>query len=94
MIEEIIIPGDPEAVFTCITAVSRPDSSHAWARAANHIIHFKDLDYFIRIEAAAICARVAGLALPLGRPPQRAPVRWGWGKGWPGQGARSQRGDG
>jgi len=81
---EIIVPGDPGYIGTCITADTRPDPSHAWARAANHIFKFKDLNYHVQLAAAAKCWRVAGCVLPLGRPRPGPVVKWGWGKGWPG----------
>jgi hypothetical protein len=86
MIEQtIIVPGDPKAVFTCITDDSRPDPSHCWGRAMNHIFHFKDVSYFTQLEAAATCRHMVEAILKIPRPPRRAPVKWGWGKGWPGQ---------
>lgn len=81
----IIVPGDPDNHVTCITDDARPDPSHCWSRAADHILHFKDLDYFRRIEAAITCRRMVEAILRMPRPPRRVPVKWGWLKGWPGQ---------
>jgi len=82
----VIIPGNPdERGFTCITDDARPDLSHAWSRAASHIFRFKDMDYFLQMEAATTCRHMVEAILKQPRPPARVPVKWGWGKGWPGQ---------
>jgi len=86
VIEQIIIvPGDPDGVYTCITDESRPDPSHCWARAAAHIFHFKNFRYFTQLEAATTCRHVIEAILKIPRPPRKVPVKWGYGKGWPGK---------
>jgi len=82
----IIVPGNPEnRGLVCITDDGRPDPSHCWARAADHIQHFKDLNYFLRLEASTTCRHMVEAILKLPRTPRKAPVKWGWGNGWPGQ---------
>lgn len=85
---EITVPGDPEYHGTCITATHcRHDASHCWGRAAIHIMRFTQLNFFERLEAAAICAEVVEAILQIPRPAKLAPrfgVTWGFGKGWPG----------
>jgi len=82
---EIIVPGDPEYRGANIAAEDRVHPSHIWGRAAQHIIHDLRVPYFARIEAAVECWRVYATIVKLGIPPQRAPVKWGWNKGWPSQ---------
>jgi hypothetical protein len=81
----VIVPGDPEYSGTCITDDARPDLSHCWMRARDHIFHCKTLPYFVALEAAMTCRHVAeGIQQIPGRL-YRPPIKWGWGKGWPGQ---------
>jgi hypothetical protein len=80
----IIVPGDPGYVGACITDDGRPDPSHCWMRAITHIFQFKTLRYFVQLEAATTCRHMAEAIQKIPRPPRRAPVKWGWGKGWPG----------
>lgn len=82
---EIVIPGDPDYIGACITDESRPDPSHAWSRAANHIRNCLGFPFFVRVEASTTCRHVVEEILKKPRPPRRSPVQWGWGKGWPGQ---------
>ena len=82
----VIIPGNPdERGFTCITDDARPDPSHVWARAHGHIWKMKDVPFFAQVEAATSCKHMVEAILKQPRPPARVPVKWGWGKGWPGQ---------
>lgn len=86
MTEIIAVHKNENDVFTCITDESRPHSSHAWARAASHIMRDLGLDYFVRLEASTACRHVVEAELRIPRPPRRGyQVQWGWGKGWPGQ---------
>lgn len=78
----IVVPGDPEYRGTCITADTRPNPRHAWLRAASHCLRALDTPYFVRTSAADTCFHVAD-SLPV--KPFKSPVKWGWGKGWPGQ---------
>lgn len=80
MIEQVI-PGKPDEVYTCITAASRPDPAHCWNRAASHILRDRGFDFFVRLEAEATCRRII---IAVHRP-WKAPVKWGWLKGWPGK---------
>jgi len=81
----IIVPGDPEARgLVAIWSDTRPHPSHCWLRAAQHIFHFKDVNYFQQIESAATCWHMAEAINRIPRPPRRA-IDWGWGKGWPGK---------
>ena len=82
---ETFVPGNPENLgLVCITSETRPYPGHAWARAALHIMRFDGLPFFARLEASSICCQVVDAANRIPRPPQRVPVKWGWGKGWPG----------
>jgi hypothetical protein len=81
----IIVPGDPEnRGLVCITE-NRPDPSHCWMRAADHIFHFKSFSYFVQLEAATTCRHMAEAIQKIPRRPKKQTVRWGWGKGWPGR---------
>ncbi len=82
MSETIAVHKNSDDVFTCITAESRLNPRHVWLRAAAHCLKMLDVPYLVRLSAADTCFHVAD-SLPL--KPYRSPVRWGWGKGWPGQ---------
>ena len=81
----IVIPGNPEdRGFVCISSPTRPDPMHCWLRAEAHCFRFKEFTYFEQLEAATACRHMAEAIMRAPRPPQRAVVSWGWGKGWPG----------
>jgi hypothetical protein len=87
MIEQaaVVVPGDPGYHGTCITADTRSHPSHCWERAAIHCFHMEKIPFFTKMEAATTCMQMVDAILKLRIPPQKSPVQWGWGKGWPGQ---------
>lgn len=77
-----IIPGDPGYMGACITSATRESPRHIWLRAATHCFNFRDLPFMDRLATAVICNRTAeGLSLAK----YKSSVKWGWGKGYPGQ---------
>lgn len=80
----IVVPGKPEEIVVAIWDESRPHPSHCWARAAIHCNHFKDVNYFVRLESSNTCFNMVRAINIQKIPPQRAKVEFGWGKGWPG----------
>lgn len=77
---EIIVAGDPEESYTCITSDTRPFRWHAWLRAIGHIHRMKGVNFFERTEAARICEKVADICQKTMKPPKRVVPAFGWGK--------------
>lgn len=78
---EIVVPGDANQVYTCITAEARPFASHCWIRAGAHIYRMQQFDYRVRVQAATTCERMAeAVAKQMKRPQRIEPVKgFSWG---------------
>ena len=77
---EIVIAGDPEQSYTCITSETRPFQWHSWLRAEYHIHRMQDVNFFLRGEAAGVCHAVVQACEATMKPPKRVVPAFGWGK--------------
>lgn len=68
---EIVVPGDPNQVCTCITSEARPFASHCWIRAAYHTLKMNEFEYFVRFAAYTTCYQMAEVVSKNTRRPQR-----------------------
>lgn len=58
----LIVLGDDEQGYTCITSETRPNWGHCWSRAVSHIYKMLDVPWSPRYRAARQCGEMADYA--------------------------------
>lgn len=51
----VVVEGNDDQHYLCISSVVRPFLSHSWIRAAVHIPRMNDVPYLTRLEAISDC---------------------------------------